>query len=259
MGRISDFGSIFCLRNSRCDKMELSTKSIGRISTGIEELDLKLGGGYPEGKSILITGGTGTGKSIFGIHFLYKACKNEKKCVLIATEESPEDILEQSEILGLGLSPYYKHGQLIIEKAFQSRSEKVQTSKFGFTPEGLEIDLPSLSDFVPPDTEVVVIDNIGVFTLRLSIQDFRDQFDALNYVLSSREGCTAMFIMDETAFKMSRKLAEYSVTGSLRLSVNENPYTGNTERYLIIPKMRKTELKLESLRFEITQKGIRLF
>ncbi|MDD3041877.1 MAG: ATPase domain-containing protein [Methanosarcinaceae archaeon] len=235
------------------------SKSIGRISSGIEGLDLKLDGGYPEGRSILITGGTGTGKSIFGIHFLYSACRNGKKCVLIATEEIPEDIIKQSEILGLGLSRYYESGQLVIEKAFQSRSEKVQTSKYGFTPEGLEIELPSLADFIPSSTEVVVIDNIGVFTLRLSIQDFRDQFDALNFVLSSMEGCTAMFIMDETACKMAKNIAEYSVTGSLRLSVNENPYTGNTERYLTIPKMRRTNLKLESIRFEITLEGIRLF
>lgn len=234
-------------------------KSIGRISSGIEELDLKLDGGYPEGKSIFITGGTGTGKSIFGIHFLHRACKDGKKCVLIATEEIPEDIIEQSEILGLGLSRYYKSGQLVIEKAFQSRSEKVQTSKFGFTPEGLEIELPSLADSVHSGTEVVVIDNIGVFTLRLSIQDFRDQFDALNFVLSSMGSCTAMFVMDETACKMSNNIAEYSVAGSLRLSVSENPYTGNTERYLIIPKMRRTELKLESIRFEITPKGVKLF
>ena len=73
----------------------------------------------------------------------------------------------------MGLTKYYEKGQLTIERSFQNRSEKVQTSKFGFTPEGLEIDLPTLSDYVPEGTDVAVIDNIGVFTLRLSIQDFR--------------------------------------------------------------------------------------
>jgi flagellar protein FlaH len=229
-----------------------------RISSGIPELDERLNGGYPEGRVILVTGSTGTGKTVLGIHFLYRACMDGKRCVLIATEELPEDIIQQSEMLGLGLSRFYKNGQLSIEKAFQNRSEKVQTSKFGFTPEGLEIELPSLADYVPEGADVVVVDNLGVFTLRLSIQDFRDQFDALNFILSTKEGCTAMFIMDKTACKMTRGLAEYSSCGSIRLMLSENPYTGNLEHHIQIPKMRRTCIKLELIRFEIGSGGISL-
>jgi len=42
-----------------------------RVSTGIEELDRKLSGGYPVNKVTLITGIAGSGKTIFGIHFIY--------------------------------------------------------------------------------------------------------------------------------------------------------------------------------------------
>ena len=45
-----------------------------RVSTGIEELDRKLSGGYPVNKVTLITGIAGSGKTIFGIHFIYKNC-----------------------------------------------------------------------------------------------------------------------------------------------------------------------------------------
>jgi len=64
-----------------------------RVPTGIDELDVKLSGGYPKGKAILVTGAPGAGKTIFGIHFLYKACMDGRMCVDIATEEPPEDIL----------------------------------------------------------------------------------------------------------------------------------------------------------------------
>lgn len=229
-----------------------------RISSGIPELDKRLGGGYPAERVILATGRTGTGKSILGLYFLYRACQDGKKCVLIATEELPEDIIQQSEILGLGLSRYYDCGQLVIEKAFQNRSEKVQTSKFGFTPEGLEIELPALTDYVPAGTDVVVIDNLGVFTLRLSLQDFRDQFDALNFILSTKEGCTTMVIMDDTACKISRNLAEYSASVSLRLMVTENSSTGNLERFLRVHKMRRAFIDPNPIRFEITLQGIKL-
>jgi KaiC/GvpD/RAD55 family RecA-like ATPase len=42
-----------------------------RVSTGIPEIDKFIGGGYPKGKSVLITGSAGSGKTIVAIHFIY--------------------------------------------------------------------------------------------------------------------------------------------------------------------------------------------
>lgn len=228
-----------------------------RISTGIDMLDTKLSGGYPKDKVILVTGVSGSGKTILALHFLHNACKAGKKCVLVATQELPEDIIGQANVLGLELLEYYKTGKFSIVRAFQNRSEKVQTSKFGFTPEGLEIELPSLIDYIPQGTDVFVVDAIGVFTLRLSLQDFRDQFDALNFLLTKKEGCTSMLIMDEAAFNQSQRLAEYSSYGSIRLLLKENQQIGTIERYLTISKMKRTNIKIELLPFEITPTGIK--
>jgi len=53
-----------------------------RITSRIEYLDSLLGDGYPkEGKGILITGPTGSGKTIVGIHFLYNNCSAGKRGV----------------------------------------------------------------------------------------------------------------------------------------------------------------------------------
>ncbi len=70
-----------------------------RVPTGITELDVKLSGGYPKGKGLLVTGVSGAGKTIFGLHLLYRSCVDGKECVLIATEETPEDILVQAEMI----------------------------------------------------------------------------------------------------------------------------------------------------------------
>ena len=61
----------------------------------------KLSGGYPKGKGLLVTGVSGAGKTIFGLHLLYRSCVEGMECVPIATEETPEDILGQAELLGL--------------------------------------------------------------------------------------------------------------------------------------------------------------
>lgn len=134
-----------------------------RVPTGIAELDTKLSGGYPKGKGLLITGVSGAGKTIFGLHLLYRSCVDGKECVLIATEETPEDILGQAEMIGLDLARYYDNGQLIIGRVFESRSTKSgHVTKYGFAQEGLEVELSQLADYVPDSTNVAVIDNIGV-------------------------------------------------------------------------------------------------
>ena len=228
-----------------------------RVSTGIGELDRKLIGGYPVNKATLITGVAGSGKTIFGIHFIHRSCQEGKQCLMIATEETPEDILYQAEMLGHNLRPYYESGQLSIENIFESRSESIGQTRYGFKPEGLDIELPNLIEFIREGTECLVVDNLGTFALRVSKIKLRDQFDGLNYLVR-KKGCTTLLIMDESAHNLTHQLAEYSVYGSIRLLVKENAYLGKMERYLCIPKMRSTPISPDMSIFEITSEGIEI-
>lgn len=228
-----------------------------RVSTGIEELDRKLSGGYPVNKTTLITGIAGSGKTIYGIHFLHRNCVEGRKCLMIATEETPEDILYQADLLGHDIRPYYESGQLVIESIFESRSEIIGKTRYGFKPESLDVELPNLIEFIGEGTECIVIDNLGTFALRVSRNKLRDQFDGLNYLLR-KKGCTTLLIMDESAHNITNQLAEYSVYGSIRLLVKENAYLGKMERYLCIPKMRSTPISPDMSIFEITSEGIKI-
>jgi len=227
-----------------------------RIPTGIAELDEKISGGYPKSKAMLITGAPGTGKTIFGLHFLHKGCTDGRKCMLIATEEMPEDIIIEAGMLGLDLQPYVDSGQLIIDRVLEMRTENTKiAAQFGAGFEVTEMDILERVQSVPDDVEVVVIDNMGVFALDLNLKEFRNKIDTINLTLSGK-GCTTLFIMDETAYELTHMLAEYSVYGSIKLMIKENPYTGMRERYLDIPKMRSTDISLELSVFDITSGGI---
>ncbi|AKB78595.1 hypothetical protein MSHOH_2112 [Methanosarcina horonobensis HB-1 = JCM 15518] len=228
-----------------------------RVSTGIEELDRKLSGGYPVNKATLITGVAGSGKTIYGIHFLHRNCAEGRKCLMIATEETPEDILYQAELLGHDIKPYYESGQLTIENIFETRSESIGQTRYGFKPESFDIELPNLIELIREGTECLVIDNLGTFALRVSKKKLRDQFDGLNYLVR-KKGCTTLLIMDESAHNLTNQLAEYSVYGSIRLLVKENAYLGKMERYLCIPKMRSTPISPDMSIFEITSEGIKI-
>jgi len=228
-----------------------------RISTGIEELDRKLSGGYPANKVTLITGIAGSGKTILGIHFIYKNCFEGKKCMIIATEETPEDILYQASLLGRDLTSCYKSGQLIMENILENRSEMIGQTRYGFKPESMDIEIPNLIELIREGTECLVIDNIGTFALKVSIKKLREQLDALNYLMR-KKGCTTLLIMDESAYSITHQLAEYSVYGSIHLLVRENSYLGKMERYLCISKMRSTPISPEMSLFEITSEGINI-
>jgi len=229
-----------------------------RISTGLPELDSRLEGGYPESRGVLITGDSGSGKTILALHLIYQSCMDNKKCMFIATEETPEDILLQAESLGMDLSQFYDNGKLVIHRVYEERVyEVIRGAEWGTGDTNeLSSNIVKLKDIVVGANDVVVIDNIGVFTLNMSLNVFRAQFDALNHVLSKR-GYTTVYIMDETSNIRTEKVAAYSVYGGIKLSKKENPYTNKHERYIEIIKMRNTHIPEEPGRFEIVpERGI---
>ncbi|MFH1544897.1 MAG: ATPase domain-containing protein [archaeon] len=59
-----------------------------RIPTGIEGLDQLIQGGLPRGSSILIAGGTGTGKTILATQFLYQGATKFNEPGLYVTLET---------------------------------------------------------------------------------------------------------------------------------------------------------------------------
>lgn len=64
-----------------------------RVPTGIEGLDELIEGGFPRGSLILLAGNPGTGKTIFGMQFLYRGAKNYgEKGIYVSFSESKEVI-----------------------------------------------------------------------------------------------------------------------------------------------------------------------
>lgn len=227
-----------------------------RLSAGIKELDRMIGG-YPQNRTMLLTGTTGSGKTILGLHFIYQGCLDGRKCAIIATEETPEDIIAQAESLGMPLSKYYKEGILGIEKVYDERAEYIKdVLEFDVTDiDELQSNIIGLLERIPKGTEVVLMDNIGVFTLNMSPNEFRAQFDALVHGLA-KKNITAVLILDSASDERMGGIAAYSVYGVLKTSVKDNPYTGSRERILEILKIRNTKIPIDPVRFDVTSNGI---
>ncbi len=74
-----------------------------RQSTGIPDLDDMLGGGLPTGTTTLITGCTGTGKSLLGLNWLISGTQQKERAMLVTFEQYPEQIINNACAFGYNL------------------------------------------------------------------------------------------------------------------------------------------------------------
>jgi circadian clock protein KaiC len=89
-----------------------------RISSGIEELDVMLGGGgFYRGSSVLLSGTSGSGKSSVGASFARSVGSQGGRCLFFSYEESASQILRNSRTIGIDLEPLVKSRNVIIHSA----------------------------------------------------------------------------------------------------------------------------------------------
>ncbi|MFO7953149.1 MAG: ATPase domain-containing protein [Bacillota bacterium] len=68
------------------------TDNTKRLSTGVPGLDEVIGGGFISGRSYLVRGGPGTGKTTLGFHFLCESIAEEEKSLFISLTEPAEKL-----------------------------------------------------------------------------------------------------------------------------------------------------------------------
>jgi len=86
-----------------------------RLSTGVAGLDGMFGGkGYFRGSSVLLSGTAGTGKSSLAGHFAEAACRRGERCLYLAFEESPQQIIRNMQSIGVRLHPWVRKDVLRI-------------------------------------------------------------------------------------------------------------------------------------------------
>ena len=86
-----------------------------RVASGIAGLDEMLDGkGYYRGSSILVSGTAGTGKTSLAAHFAHETAKRGERCLYLAFEESPQQLVRNMQSIGVDLAPFVEKGVLRI-------------------------------------------------------------------------------------------------------------------------------------------------
>lgn len=229
--------------------------NIERLSTGVNELDMLVDGGYPKERSVLITGGPGVGKTIIAMQFIDSACKRGLKCLYLATEETPNELKMQASQLNIPITEYEEKGLLSIVSALAERMDDVQWQRGKNL--GTSLFKKPLVAINSSDADVVVLDNIGSYTLDTTIGAFREQMDFLVNAIREKK-MTGLIVSDDTLSEKYNNVAQYSVHGAIHMFKRENPFTGTVERLMNVVKMRGTATPLGYVRYNISQNGINI-
>ena len=97
-----------------------------KMLTGIEGFDQIADGGLPEGRSTIVAGTAGSGKTLFAMEFLVAGVRNfDQPGVCVTFEEEPRDIVANVESFGWGVQQMVDDGKLRFVDATPSPGEEI--------------------------------------------------------------------------------------------------------------------------------------
>ncbi len=85
-----------------------------RVTTGVPGLDALLLGGLPRSSTTIVEGGTGTGKTLVGLHFLLEGVRRGEPGILFTLEETPGQIRAVAKSFGWNVAPLEARARLVI-------------------------------------------------------------------------------------------------------------------------------------------------
>jgi len=113
-------------------KLSAPAPRLEKAPTYICGLDDILEGGLPRGRTTVVNGASGSGKTLLGLEFLYRGALHGEPGIFIGFEEPPEQIRQNAATLGWDLPALEKQNRLFILDA-RLKPDLVRTGKFSFT------------------------------------------------------------------------------------------------------------------------------
>jgi circadian clock protein KaiC len=213
-----------------------------RIATHIPGMDKLLGGGFIQGTTNLLTGNTGTCKSIFSMQFLANRVLHDKeKAAYITTEDGVESIYLQAEQFGWNLK----------EKPF-----KQYFKVHKLPPYSINKFVGMIDGIKNSGTKRLVIDSMSVFEIYVK-EPFNMRKNLFNLLELLRHGnlVTIMTAERPEGFKgYSRSdIVEFMADSVIVLSYIQ---AAKIKRNVTVRKMRFTQHDENVHPFKITSKGI---
>jgi len=224
-------------------------KSVGkRLSLGVPGLDRMLFGGIPQGDSVLVTGPTGSGKSVLARQFIAEGLKHNEPAIVALFEERPYQYTGRVKELGLDLETPQEQGIL-----------KVLTLR----PLDLSVD-EAIQDIFEAVNEIgarrLVIDSLASLELALTPdarQEFRQALYRMMRALSGAE-VTIMNTIEVPKIPSGSSFDKHSapfLTDDI-IQFRHVERDGKLQKTVVVVKMRGSDHSKEIRNYDINTKGL---
>jgi len=190
--------------------MESNKKeTIDKTPTGINGLDEITNGGFPKGRTVLICGGAGCGKTLFAAQFLIKGITDyNEPGVFMSFEETACDLTNNFKSLGFDFENLIAKNKLRIDHVRIERAEIEETGEYDL--EGLFIRLNYAIDSI--GAKRVVLDTIeSVFSGMENMSLLRSEIRRL-FTWLKNKGVTAIITGEKGENSLTRQSLEEFVS-----------------------------------------------
>ena len=223
-----------------------------KTPTGIRGLDEITGGGLPKGRTTIVCGGPGCGKTMLGIEFLVRgALEFNEPGVLLAFEETPQDIASNVASLGFDIQDLANKKKLFLDYISMDPSEVQETGEYDL--EGLFIRLQDAVDTI--GAKRVMFDTVeALFSGFSNPRILRAEFRRLFRWLKER-GLTTILTAERGDGTLTRQGLEEYVSDCVIL-LDHRIRDQISARRMRIVKYRGTKHGADEYPFLIDEQGV---
>ncbi len=223
-----------------------SATEIQKVATQIEGLDEILHGGLPAGRTTLISGGPGTGKSVLGLEFLYRGAMSGNPGIFLTFEETVEQIRWNALTFGWDFDPLEQAGRFFLMEG------KVDSQVFLSG----DFNLKGLFAIIEGKAEQMGADRIVIDAMDILMRLFNDPKQQQNEIFSlnnwlKAQGMTALLttknikgmnsqglsyldFMADCVIYLDQRIREQVITKRFQvLKYRGSGYNGNEHPFLI--------------------------
>lgn len=238
-----------------------------RCPTGVEGLDDLINGGFPRGRTILLAGTCGTGKTTFAVQYLINGIEKYGECgVFVTLEQNSDEIRKDMKHFGMDLKKYEDDNRLVlIDTSLSKIGLKDFVSTLPITPQKSFSLLPGEFDMEKViglaleagqkiGAKRIAVDSLPALNVLVDdTADIRRMLVNVNSELKKNNMTTVLISeMKEEDGISKYDVEEYIADGVLILRANEALDT----RTFKIRKMRTTKHSLKPHTLEFNENGV---
>lgn len=240
-----------------------------KITTGINGLDELIGGGIPEGRTILVIGGPGSGKTILCSQFLYKGIyENKENAVFVSLDEGKDNLYSEMHQFGWDFRKAEGEGKFaLIDATRMSRVAMLKEKLYKEESKSLRGKALSVDKLIEElqakiaqvDAKRVVVDTLAALTYR-----FPDLIERRNTIVDLIESLADLkvtsLVTTELGYLGLERNAleeEFLVHGVIMMQTLFSG--GTTTRAMQVEKMREAKVNPSLVPYSIDRNGIEVY